>query len=256
MPGLLGQARRAVGALGVLLVGMLLVGALPDRALRAQAPDGPAPGACELRFAATRVTTGAELYGRPALAQAALAPGVRREIRVTHGGGTALNRYTLRLTEGEAGVRGELFAFWPTAGIHVVTDGHPDCQRHFDAQDAWLAGLVAEDERARRGCAPARRAGVFEVCRARLAPGPDWRRVLAQLDSLGAWTLPDPATLRKPDRLVLDGTTVAVEWRDRAAYGRYAYYAPHAQPGAEARRAAAILDLMLRVLEYRGAPEP
>jgi hypothetical protein len=205
-----------------------------------------------LRFAISGRENGAELYGHAVLATADLPSGVHREIRVTHGSGIAVNNYTLRLVETDTAVTGELLAFWPTSGAHVVLSGHPGCQKHFDVQDAWLAGLVAKDEERYRGCTPIKQAGVFEVCRARFAQEPNWGALMQQLDSLGAWTLPDPATLPSPGRISTHGVTVAVELRDRTTYRGYAYYAPYGQPWPEARRAAAINDLMLGVLRYPG----
>jgi len=107
--------------------------------------------------------------GWPDLSQAELPAGIRREVRLLHGGGLALNHYALRLIESDSGVRGQLLAFWPTAGVHVVINGRHECQAEIDEDDRKLAALVARDEQSHWGCAALVQVGAFETCEARLS---------------------------------------------------------------------------------------
>ncbi len=156
--------------------------------------------------------------GWPDLAQAELPAGFRREVRLLHGGGLTLNHYALRLIESDSGVTGQLLAFWPTAGIHVVIGGRHECQAEIDEDDRELAAIVARDERSQWGCPTLLQVGAFEACEARFERQPPWGEILQRLDSLGIMTIPDVSQLPVPPHFVLDGAGFEIELRDRTTF--------------------------------------
>jgi hypothetical protein len=158
--------------------------------------------------------------GWPDLAQMELPRGARRELRLLHGGGLTLNHYALRLIESDSAVTGQFLAFWPTAGVHVVVGGRPECQAEIDVEDRELAALVARDEQSQWGCAALVHVRGYEACEARFEQQPPWRYILRRLDSLGIMTIPDVTQLPEPTHFVLDGVGFEIEVRDRTTFRR------------------------------------
>jgi hypothetical protein len=173
-----------------------------------------------MRFADVRAFSVPVEAGWPDLAQTELPPGIRRELRLLHGGGLTANHYAMRLVESDSGVTGQLLAYWPTAGIHVVVGGRHECQAEIDADDRELAAIVAQDEQRRWGCTVLVQVRGFEACEARFEHQPTWRQVLRRLDSLGIMTIPDVSQLPEPTHVVVDGVGFEIEVRDRTTLRR------------------------------------
>ena len=207
-----------------------------------------------MRFAEVPAFSVPVKAGWPDLSQGGLPAGVRREVRLLHGGGLALNHYAMRLIESDSGVTGQLLAFWPTAGVHVVISGRHECQAEIDEDDRKLAALVARDEQSRWGCAALVQVGSFEACEARFDRQPPWGETLRRLDSLGIMTILDVNQLPEPTHVVLDGVGFEIELRDRTTYR-------HIDPGfryfiatPEVARAEAVNAVLIDFLEQeRGA---
>jgi hypothetical protein len=213
----------------------------------AQDPTGPVPGFCEVRNASTGDEDGATLYGRADLEHEA-SESDSRELRLTVGGGIGLQSWTVRVLSGAAGVTGEVFNFWPAKGSHRVLRGHPKCQEHFDAQDTWLAGLAAKSAHEVLGCDRILTAGVFEVCKVGVASNLSWSGLLAQIDSLDIWALPDPSTLPLPKTVALDAPGLTVTMRDRTTFRRFSYWPTGSDSGPEYARAARMQQIVLELL--------
>jgi hypothetical protein len=147
----------------------------------------------------------------------------------------------LRISEAPDGVMGELIYWWEVPRFVA-----PDSQG-----EALVARMREETvayarDRAVRmyGCAPPVHGEAAEACRAQFSQPPNWQTLLARIDSLDPWTLPDPRTLDPPLRVGLDGWSIAVETRVGSDYRTYEYWAPNAQRGPEARRAAQLAALV------------
>jgi hypothetical protein len=96
------------------------------------------------------------------------------------------------------------------------------------------------------GCGRIRRHEEIDACEGDLSRHPpDWRRVLAQIDSLGVGTLRTPADNPR----VYDGYHMVVETRGNTAY-RTSYFAmPSATGPGDTPRAAAILEVLRQIRE-------
>jgi hypothetical protein len=204
-----------------------------------------------MRFANVRAFSVPIGAGWPDLGQTDLPPGIRREVRLLHGGGIAANHYALRLIESDSGVTGGFLAFWPTAGIHVVVGGRAECQAEIDADDRELAAIVAAEEQSRWGCQELVRLVAFEVCRARFVRPPPWRQILGRLDSVGIWTLPDVSALPEPTHMWVDGVGFEVELRDRTTFRRVDPGFEYFLGDSTIRRAEAANAVLLDFLEHQ-----
>jgi hypothetical protein len=173
-------------------------------------------------------------------------PSGDREIRVWFAMASGAPDLLLRVSSRGTGKGpgGELWAWWP------LPSGDGDRSLAGTAGD--LNNRTRDSVQARVQCAALYRAGGNEACRLRLRQEPDWRVVLAQLDSLRAFTLPDQDALPRADSLVrvaertrlAENMMVTVEVLDGAVYRTYSYTNPRSLPQSEAQRAAAIVDMM------------
>jgi hypothetical protein len=219
----------------------------------AQDPRGPVPGPCVIRSMMTGDEDGATLFGRPDLMLDQPGFGIAREIRLTVGGGIGLQSYTMRLSETDSGVAGEMFVFWPAKSSHRVIRGDPRCKQHFDAQDTWLAGLAAKSSHEELACGDIRDVTVFQVCRIEFAAQPKWSDLLAQVEANDVWSLPDPVTLPPPKYWALDAPGLTVVLRDETTVRRFTYWPSHSEAGLERQHAARIQALVKQVVEQVGS---
>ena len=154
-----------------------------------------------------------------------------REIRVWTGFGYGIpdDLYRIRVSDGE--VRGDVILWW----LHDSEWG-PDQNGE---------SMHASVRRAFR-CGPIKRHKMMEACYASLAPiEPDWRQLLAQLDSRGVSTLRTPAP---PDGST-HGFHVVVETREGATY-RAAYFGNPSPDGpGDMPRLTAMLVTLERLRE-------
>jgi hypothetical protein len=162
----------------------------------------------------------------------------------------AANHYALRLVETDSGVTGQLLAFWPTAGIHVVVEGRRKCQAEIDADDRALAAIVARDEQSRWACPGLVHVRGFEACEARFEREPPWGQILRRLDSLSIMTIPDISELPKPTHIVLDGVGFEIEGRDRTTFRRIDPGFGYFLGSPEIARAQAAHAVLLDYLEH------
>ena len=117
--------------------------------------------------------------------------------------------------------------------------------------------------KAQWACASIENAGGNEACRLVLRHEPDWKSVLAQLDSLRAWSLPDQDSVTKVDSLFhgaierrpSENMMVTVEALDGADYRTYSYTNARTMPADEARRAAVIVTMINELASLARRPE-
>ena len=184
-------------------------------------------------------------------------PSGQREIRVWFAMSTGAPDLLLRVatTTDKRRATGQLFAWW------VLPSGDGDRRlagERRDQNDRQRDSLTAQ-----WSCASIDNAGGNEACRLVLRQEPDWKAVLAQLDSLRAWSLPDQDSVSKVDSLVRDAVErrpsenmmVTVEALDGAVYRTYSYTNPRTMPADEARRAAAIVTMINDLARLARRPE-
>ena len=181
----------------------------------------------------------------------------QREIRVWFAMASGAPDLLLRVASGgPKGATGELWAWW------ALPSGDGD--RSLSGEAADLNNRARDSVQATVTCASMFRAGGHEACRFRLRQEPDWRTVLAQLDSLRAFTLPDqdslPSSADSLVRAVGAGRTaenmmVTVEALDGAVYRTYSYTNPRSLPRSEAQRAAAIVDMVADLARRARRPD-
>ena len=178
--------------------------------------------------------------------RAARLPSGQREIRVWFVMATGAPDLLLRVVG--AGDRrkatGEIWAWW------VLPSGDGDRRLAAEREDA--NDRTRDSIRAVWRCTSLESAGGHEACRLQLRDEPQWAVVLAQLDSLRAFTLPDQDSL-PPSDIALRASTerrpsenlmMTVEALDGAVYRTYSYTNPRSLPSGEAQRAAAIVDMV------------
>jgi hypothetical protein len=155
-----------------------------------------------------------------------------REIRIYTGLviGYPHNVLIVRQSGGVDGpVSGRLARYWPTND----TSFHSE----IDMAQRYASMEARHCERPHSGA----QAG---ACYIRLRREPNWRALLAQLDTIDAWSLPDESKV--PHRgMVIDGWVLRVEARRDTSYHRYQYHNPQIYrppEGANATRLMAIVD--------------
>ena len=158
-------------------------------------------------------------------------PPGEREVRVWTGFGLGIPYTLYRLYTLGDDVRGDLIFWW----------GHDNEWRPADnpeSMHAYVTRVFA--------CGGIRRHESVDACKGNLdGHSPDWRRVLAEIDSLGVRTVRTPAENPR----VMDGYGMVVEMRDGAGY-RTAYFSmPSASGPGDTPRAVAILDVLRRIRE-------
>lgn len=181
----------------------------------------------------------------------------QREIRVWFAMASGAPDLLLRVASARdaKGATGELWAWWP------LPSGDGD--RSLAGTEGALNSRTRDSVQATVNCASLFRAGGNEACRLRLKQEPDWKAVLAQLDSLRAFTLPDQDSLPRADSLVRvaeqrrmsENMMVTVEVLDGAVYRTYTYTNPRSLPRSEAQRAAAIVDMIADLARRARRPD-
>lgn len=156
-------------------------------------------------------------------------PKGEREVRVWTGFGLGIPHDLYRLRASGSNVRGALILWW----------GHGNEWGPNDAPESMHAYV-----RRVFGCGRIRQHEQLDACEGDLGRRPpDWRRILAQMDSLGVSSLRTPAG----NPLVTDGYHMVVETLDGTGY-RTAYFSmPSANGPGDTPRANAILDVLQRI---------
>lgn len=170
----------------------------------------------------------------------------QREIRVWFVMATGAPDLLLRVASAgeKRKATGEIWAWW------VLPSGDGDRRLAAEREDA--NDRTRDSVRAVWRCTSVESAGGHEACRLQLKAEPEWGVVLAQLDSLRAFTLPDQDSLPPPDNALRAATErrpsenlmMTVEALDGAVYRTYSYSNPRSLPSSEAQRAAAIVDMV------------
>jgi len=173
-----------------------------------------------------------EPLGFPRLRTTPLPAGVR-EIRIYEGLVIGYPHSGLIVREENGNVTGRLFRYWPRNDTAFT-----------EIRDA--EALYEKDEAHR--CRTPVRGKEASVCIVMFTKEPDWRALLASLDSLHAWTLPDESRVPKSQHVV-DGWVIRVEARRDTVYTRYQYHNPdvYAPPyGPSALQIMRIVDSLFR----------
>ncbi len=148
-----------------------------------------------------------------------------RELRLWVGFGLQSYLLYLRFIEDGEGVRGEMIAQW---------DERPD----------ETCGERTAELHAALGCLELRNVGRAVACVLEPARPILWSGVLRRLEKLGVWRLRDESSF--PDRVALhDGVCLVAALRAGTRWRRYTLCNPDAQPYADAKPAAAIIDFVL-----------
>jgi hypothetical protein len=150
-----------------------------------------------------------EPLGLPRLRTSTLPAGVR-EIRIYEGLVIGYPHSGLIVREENGKVIGRLFRYWPRNDTAFAE------QRDSEA-------LYEKDEAHR--CTTPVRGKEASICTVVFTKEPDWRALLASLDSLHAWSLPDESRVPKSQN-VIDGWVIRVEARRDTVYTRYQYHNP------------------------------
>jgi hypothetical protein len=156
-----------------------------------------------------------------------------REIRIYKGLVVGYPHSGLIVREERGKVSGRLFRYWPRNDTVF-------------AKDIDFEAIYAADEAGR--CTTPVRGKDAVVCTVVFVREPDWKLLLATLDSLHAWDLPDESRVaRSAD--VVDGWVIRVEARRDTSYVRYQYHNPEVyQPpyGPSALRMMRMVDSLFR----------
>ncbi len=146
-------------------------------------------------------------------------PGRAWSVRVWIGWGVMLPGFTYEFQQRGDRIRPRLVLWWHTDLVEVARS------------------IV------RRGdCGPLLRGVVWTTCQLPLHGDP--AILLAQLDSLGINTLPDPSSLQEPESSFIDGHEVIIEVRTPNGYRIYRYPNPEFQPWPSAAHVAKIEALV------------
>jgi hypothetical protein len=158
-------------------------------------------------------------------------PPAEREVRVWTGFGIGIPHtlYQLRTLGGT--VHGAIILWWDHDGEWRPADNP-------ESMHAYVARVF--------GCGRIRRHELVDACKTALdRHRPDWRRVLAQMDSLGVGTLQTPSG----NPIVMDGFHMVVETRDGSGY-RTAYFSmPSVAGPGDTPRVTAILEVLQHIRE-------
>ena len=233
----------ASGRIGSPAVAALLAMAL---AVSACAVFGRRGGARELTISELAARGDVAALARMTSLRAARFPSGQREIRVWFVMATGAPDLLLRVASSgdRRKATGEIWAWW------VLPSGDGDRRLAAEREDA--NDHTRDSIRAVWRCTSLESAGGHEACRLQLRNQPDWGVVLAQLDSLRAFALPDQDSRPAEDialraaveRRPSDNLMMTVEVLDGAVYRTYSYTNPRSMPSGEGQRAAAMVDMM------------
>lgn len=170
-----------------------------------------------------------------------------REVRLWTQAELGVPKHLYRISDRRGRVRGEAIDYWSISPAN--------------RQDDASAGESLQERmlyRLRGRCDQFRASTNAGTCRARFRGEPPWERVLRAAESHGLWTLPDPSTLPRDNRITLDGWTLVVELRHGPRYRTYRYHNPGSHPAwpsdAQARSIARALngiDSLIRLPDVR-----
>ena len=178
----------------------------------------------------------AEVLGMPTLRRAPGESG-RREIRLWAEGGQAVTGQLLRLVEEGGKVTGELAVYW---SLDPSESGAYGGQLDAQMQAKWGCAKTSQKEVLRDGVVPLR----VGACVAHFRKAQDWNALARQLESLGAWTLPDHQEAPGVQSDLESEPGIVVEIQQDGRYRTYHYPSVRSLQTDTARKAAAILDVV------------
>ena len=153
-------------------------------------------------------------------------------------------RPMLRISQGPKTTIGNLIYWWD----------RPRRAGRASPGSALLDSLETESVRRSREqaareyrCAAPAEGTQVETCQAEMDPQPDWPGLMARIDSLNPWELPDPRTLDPPLPAGLDGWSILIETQVGRRFRRVKYWVPTADQGPEARRALGLAAILRSV---------
>ncbi len=175
--------------------------------------------------------------GIPRLRTTPLPKGVR-EIRIYTGLVVGYPHSGLIVREENGNVTGRLFRYWPLNDTSFT---------EIDMESSY-----ARNEAGR--CTKPVRGKEAIVCTVLFTQEPNWRAVLASLDSVNAWSLPDESRVPRYKE-VIDGWVLRVEARRDTAYTRYQYHNPQVYRPPEGTNALHILNMVPSLFRHSRPPE-
>ena len=146
-----------------------------------------------------------------------------REIRIWVGFGLGYPMHMLRVAESLEGVTGQQVLWWPGKEPEGTFVGSARAADRWRREHAAVSRTI-ERRVAAVGCGHVRRSPRQSACEMPAEPEGGWRAVLARIDSLEAWTLPDQSALPGGAVIGLDGISVVVEARVGDRYRTYSYW--------------------------------
>lgn len=206
--------------------------------------DLPA-GAQSTSASAATDTFAVSIYIDPAVAPVGL-PRLRdrnatslppREIRIGSTGSMAYDLTPLlRLYQAGGGWAGQLLV-WITHPDSAFHDVDPSTRR-------FVEGLLAS-----HGCAWPATPAKHVTCVVSFGREPDWTRIAAELEALGAWELPPGSALPKGQYYISDLPGVVIEASDHGRYTASYYYGPTDAHPASAR-ALRVMQVLEQVFAH------
>jgi hypothetical protein len=127
-------------------------------------------------------------------------------------------------------IQGRMFRYWPVNNAEFTDN--------FD-----LEALYAEGEAGR--CAPPVRGKEAVVCDVRFEREPDWNLILARLDSLDAWNLPDERKVPRRNVMMIHGWRIRAETLRDTTYRLWWYDNPQLFRPPEGSNALAIMRMVM-----------
>ena len=127
-------------------------------------------------------------------------------------------------------IKGRMFRYWPVNNAEFTED--------FD-----LEAVYAEGEDGRCG-APIRGKDAV-VCDVRFEREPDWKLILARLDSLDAWNLPDERKVPRRNVMMIHGWRIRAETLRDTTYRLWWYDNPQLFRPPEGSNALAIMRMVM-----------
>jgi hypothetical protein len=150
-----------------------------------------------------------------------------RELRIWIGGGIGWPQDLYRIRSERGKVRGQWIRYW-----------------YRDNESQSKSGEVSFSANIRYSlegtCDAIRKSGDAEICLTKFSAGPNWERVLRDIEAEGVWTLPDERETVNDGVIVTDGYGITVEAREDTRYRFYSYGNPDAHKAPAAQHAAAI----------------
>jgi len=218
------------------VAGLLLLAAVLSTRAGAQSVDGLSPFF-------RNVLADVAAAGRVSrLDSAALASGVRREVRIYTGFGMGTPSHVVRLwQDDDRAVHGRFGLLWGSGPPRATLP--PKEERVLREQERAASAPVTAWVDSVYGCRATTQVRTMNVCWLGERPGRvAWTDLLERLDSLGVDSVRPPVNPKQGT----DGWMIIVETRSRAGYRAYSYWMPDSASTDPGERAAARAAAVVR----------